>query len=105
MGQYHILVNLDKQELVDPHGLGLGAKQYEHTGCDGSLSDAMYLLCMTSPASGGGDWPMIEGLSGRWVGDRVVIMGDYTQDDAIKGFPNAKDLYSNRKSTRLNSSH
>lgn len=37
---------------------------------------------------------MIEGLSGRWVGDRVVIMGDYTQDDAIKGFPNAKDLYS-----------
>lgn len=31
MGQYHVLVNLDKQEVVSPHGLGLGLKQYEHT--------------------------------------------------------------------------
>lgn len=92
MGQYHRLVNLDKQEWVDAHELGLGVKQYEHTGFEGSLSDAMYLLVMSSPASGGGDFPMTD-VSGRWCGDRVVILGDYTQADAIPGFPNANTLY------------
>lgn len=92
MGQYHRLVNLDKKEWVDPHGLGLGVKQYEHTGCEGSLADAIYLLVMTSPASGGGDWAETS-VSGRWVGDRVVILGDYTE--RIAGFPDefARGLY------------
>jgi hypothetical protein len=58
MGQYHVLVNLDKKEIVTPHGLGLGLKQWEHLGeFNGTLADAMYLLVMTSPASGGGDFP------------------------------------------------
>lgn len=92
MGQYHRLVNLDKQEWVDAHLLGLGVKQYEHTGFEGSLSDAMYLLVMSSPAEGGGDFPMTD-VSGRWCGDRVVILGDYTKANAIPGFPNADTLY------------
>lgn len=92
MGQYHRLVNLDKREWVDPHGLGLGAKQYEHTGVDGSLADAMYVLSMTSPGEGGGDFPHTE-ISGRWVGDRVVIVGDYTKADAIPGVDGANAIY------------
>ena len=92
MGQYHILVNLDKKEFVHPHNIGLGAKQYEHTGFKGSLSDAMYVLVMTSPASGGGDFPETD-VSGRWAGDRVVVLGDYTQDNAIPGVENASTLY------------
>jgi len=91
MGQYHILVNLDKKEVVKPHGLSLGSKQYEQVGCEGSLPDAMYVLAMTSPAEGGGDFPMTE-VSGRWVGDRVVVVGDYTKDGAIPGFENSKTL-------------
>jgi hypothetical protein len=93
MGQYHILVNLDKREVVIPHDIGLGSKQYEHTGIDGSLSDAMYLLVMSSPESGGGDFPEVEGASGRWCGDRVVIVGDYTQDNAIPGIEFSATLY------------
>lgn len=93
MGQYHILVNIDKQEWVDPHGLGLGSKQYEQTGCDASLADAMYILVMSSPASGGGDFPMTD-ISGRWCGDRVVVVGDYTAEDAIPNFVGADALYS-----------
>lgn len=81
MGQYHKLVNLDKKEQVMPWGIGQGAKQYEHTGTQGSLSDALYLLLITSPARGGGDWDKFDGLSGRWVGDRVVVVGDYTEDE------------------------
>jgi hypothetical protein len=94
MGQYHKLVNLDKKEIVHPYNLGLGAKQYEQTGENGSMSDALYLLVMTSPSRGGGDWESFADLSGRWVGDRVVILGDYTQDEDIPNYKNASKLYS-----------
>lgn len=93
MGQYHKLINLDKKEVVEPHDIGLFSKQYEHTGIEGSLADAIYLLVMSSPASGGGDWPQTD-VSGRWCGDRVVVLGDYTQPDAIQGYEgNANDLW------------
>jgi hypothetical protein len=93
VGQYHILVNIDKKEVVIPHDIGLGARQYEQTGAEGSLSDAMYLLSMSSPEGGGGDFPNIENVSGRWCGDRIVIVGDYTPADAIPGFLDSDSLY------------
>lgn len=94
MGQYHKLVNLDKKEVVFPRSLGLGLKQWEHTGFEGgTLADAMYLLVMTSPARGGGDWTWTE-MSGRWAGDRVVILGDYTGDNDLPGVAEADKLYS-----------
>lgn len=93
MGQYHILVNLDKKEVVSPEGLGLGLKQYEHTACEGSLSDAMYLLVMSSPANGGGDFPLVENISGRWCGDRVVVVGDYTTQESAPEIPYAETIY------------
>jgi len=93
VGQYHILVNIDKQEWVDPHGLGLGSKQWEgQVGIEGSLADAMYVLTMTSPDSGGGDLPFTD-ISGRWCGDRVLIVGDYTKPDAVQGFVGADAIY------------
>jgi len=94
MGQYHKVVNLDKQEQVVAHNLGLGAKQYEQTGTAGSMSDALYLLLMTSPERGGGDWQRFDDLSGRWVGDRVVVLGDYTEDDDYAEYPRFGQLYS-----------
>jgi hypothetical protein len=93
MGQYHKLVNLDRKEQVQPYNLGLGAKQYEQTGENGSLSDALYLLVMTSPARGGGDWENFPELSGRWAGDRVIVLGDYTEDEDLPGYQNASKLY------------
>jgi hypothetical protein len=93
MGQYHKLINLDKHEVVEPYGLGLGAKQYEQTGTEASLGDAIYLLVMTSPASGGGDWPQTD-VSGRWAGDRVVVLGDYTSAEALPEADKADKLYS-----------
>lgn len=93
MGQYHKLVNLDKKEQVVSYNLGLGAKQYEQTGTEGSMGDALYLLLMTSPARGGGDWDAFDDLSGRWVGDRVVVLGDYTEDDDYAEYPNFGKLF------------
>lgn len=92
MGQYHKLVNLDKKEYVDPHSIGLGSKQYEQTGCEGSIADAMYLLVMTSPNRGGGDFPLTD-VSGKWAGDRVVVLGDYTEDEDLPMFTEASRIY------------
>lgn len=86
MGQYHIVVNLDKKEMLDPHILGLGLKQWEHIG-EAGMGDAMYVLLTASPARGGGDLEEIKGITGRWVGDRVVVVGDYTEDSDIPDSP------------------
>jgi hypothetical protein len=93
MGQYHKLVNIDKQEQVISYTLGLGAKQYEQTGFEGSMSDALYLLLMTSPARGGGDWEEFDGLSGRWAGDRVLVLGDYSTDEDLPTYPDLSNLW------------
>lgn len=93
MGQYHILVNYDKKEVVEPYEIGLGAKQVEQLGAfKGTIADAMYLLVMTSPARGGGDLPLTS-VSGRWAGDRVMIVGDYTEDSDVPSIPNVSKLY------------
>ena len=93
MGQYHKLVNIDKKEQVISYPLGLMAKQYEQTGTAGDFGDALYLLLMTSPNRGGGDWELFPNLSGRWVGDRVIVLGDYTEDGDLPNYPNASKLY------------
>ena len=82
MGQYHLLVNSDKKEFVNPRDLGYGAKQFEHTGFIGDLPFIQYLLTTCSPDRGGGDYAITEfnkEIIGRWVGDRVFILGDYTE--------------------------
>lgn len=87
MGQYHGLFNLDKREMVFPHELGYGAKQWEHTGFKGSLSDVLYALCAYKDARGGGDFGNDNGVfKGRWHGDRVAVIGDYAE---IRDLPEA----------------
>ena len=78
MGQYHGLFNLDKKEMLFPHELGYGAKQWEHTGFKGSLSDVLYALCAYRVSRGSGDFGDDDGVfKGRWHGDRVAVVGDY----------------------------
>lgn len=82
MGQYHLLVNSDKKEYVNPRDLGLGAKQLEHIGFIGDLPLVQYLLTICSVNRGFGDISLTdenEAILGRWAGDRVFILGDYTQ--------------------------
>ena len=88
MGQYHSLYNLDKQEVLHPHDIGLGAKQWEHTGHTASLSDMMYVLTTCSPMRGGGDFvaEVMKDFIGRWVGDRVVVVGDYSEQGDIPNY-------------------
>ena len=100
MGQYHILANWDKKEWVDPHKIGLGLKQGEQIGnFHASMGDILYLLVAISNGRGGGDVPT-EGLEetlGRWAGDRVLVVGDYSEPSditTIEGLTNpAEQIY------------
>jgi hypothetical protein len=75
MGQYHKAVNFDKDEIVNPHKIGLGLKQIEHTHAVASLADVLYMLTTAAPGRGGGDFAYDFQLEnefktfGRWVGD------------------------------------
>jgi hypothetical protein len=85
MGQYHLTVNLDKKEFLDPHHLGDGLKLREQCGWSpGGTNDALHLLLAVSNGrgSGRGDFPDSEWV-GRWGGDRVAVVGDYAQDDDL----------------------
>ncbi|RLF36595.1 MAG: hypothetical protein DRM99_02340 [Thermoplasmata archaeon] len=81
MGQYYIIVNLDKKEYIHPHKFGDGLKLLEF-GCsaNGTMT-ALAILLADGNGRGGGDLFDENGNSpaivGRWAGDRIVIAGDY----------------------------
>ena len=112
MGQYHIAVNLDKGEFIDPHTLGSGLKQWEILANEG-VGRALCVLLFTPFNRGGGDLDIDENWHGperefprdnmqsgpvnedyrdvakrtigRWRGDRVTFIGDYAEKGDVPG--------------------
>jgi hypothetical protein len=90
MGQYHLPVNYRKKEFLSPHTLGVGFKQWEQIASMASVPQALYALLCTSNHRGGGDLDGEEyytkngvnaaGVLGRWAGDPIAIIGDYSED-------------------------
>ena len=80
MGQYHMIVNLDKKEYLDPHNFDEGIKLMEF-GSDGcGVLRALAVLLSNSPNRGGGDLHSDDTeYYGRWAADRIVIAGDYAK--------------------------
>lgn len=77
MGQYFKLVNLDKQEVINPWEIGGVAKFWEWLA--NPQARVLVWLLRQSSESGGGDiddWGEFTTL-GRWAGDRVTLVGDY----------------------------
>ena len=89
MGQFFLVVNTDKKEYLMPHNFGSGLKFMEFTvdGC-GVMHGLAHLLAQSS------DGVAIDApeITGRWIGDNVVIVGDY---DESKLFDLAQDCYEN----------
>lgn len=106
MGQYYMVVDLDRREYVHPHRLGSGLKLWEI--CAGNLPRVLAYLLRGSTGRGGGDprvpyqrfqdedgdvdWAALDEAiaerfpnEGRWAGDRVVIVGDYDESEAFGG--------------------
>lgn len=82
MGQYHFPVNLTKKQYLDPHKFNDGLKLREF-GCsaNGTLTALTYLLA-SSVGRGGGDFEKGK-LAGTWAGDRIAIIGDYSEKGDI----------------------
>lgn len=89
MGQYHLPVNIDKREFIYPHLLNNGLKMLEW-GSGGGTTVALTVLLACSHNRGGGDLRINDSrICGRWSGDRIIVLGDYTEP----GDPGTAPLY------------
>lgn len=95
MGQYHLIVNLDKHEFLNPWDMGEAAKLLEWGYGSGTMLTALALLLAVSNGRGGGDYHSSEGDGwvGRWGGDRVAVVGDYAEDGDLPAEFHAGDIY------------
>ncbi len=76
MGQYYMIVNLDKQEYLNPLRFGDGCKVREFGFSSyGAMSALAILLAKSSVLEGGGEFE--SELTGAWAGNRITIIGDY----------------------------
>jgi hypothetical protein len=92
MGQYYLIVNLDKKQFLHPHKCGDGLKLLEFACSAGGSLAALSILLADSNNRGGGDLRSDHPVIGSWAGDRVVIAGDYADGGKFTGDP-ARNLY------------
>jgi len=74
MGQYYLVVNLDKKQYMCNHDFGGGIKLCEHGGM---ILDCLVGLLAESNGRGGGDIHSNSPVIGSWAGDRIIFAGDY----------------------------
>jgi hypothetical protein len=94
MGQYHHPVCIDAEEGLDPAGMDSGLKEGEQGFNRPSTPAAIIALVCAR----GGNMPADcsqSPLIGRWAGKRVLVQGDYAEDDDIPGWkgPRLSKLY------------
>lgn len=77
MGQYYMIVNVDKGQYLDPHKFGDGLKlmEFGNSAC-GTLTGLTVLLA-DGNNRGGGDLRTDDLIVGSWAGDCIVVAGDY----------------------------
>lgn len=88
MGQYHKVYNLDKKEYIHAHRIDCGLKLREQYGFEKSTADALFVLLAVSNGKGGGDIHPNHPRIGSWGGDRIVVVGDYYEEEDL---PSIKD--------------
>lgn len=96
MGQYYLIVNIDKKQYLHPHHFNEGLKLLEF-GCSGEgTMTALALLLSDGNGQGGGDLHTevkeFNKIIGSWAGDRVIIAGDYAKKRKVNG--KSVDLFS-----------
>ncbi len=98
MGQYHHPVCVEAAEGLNAHQMDCGIKEGEQGFSRPSPVNAMVALVCAR----GGNMPADcsqSPLVGRWAGKRVLVQGDYAEDDDIPGWdgPPLSRLYSAMK--------
>ena len=94
MGQYHHPVCIEAEEGLDPAGMDSGLKEGEQGFSRPSTPNAIIALACAR----GGNMPADcsqSPLIGRWAGKRILIQGDYAEDNDIPGWkgPRLSKLY------------
>ncbi len=105
MGQYHLIVNLDKREFLYPHEFGDGFKLMEFGQSAGGTLTGLTILLAASNGRGGGDFFDPSNGSGHrpgcWAGDRIAIIGDYFENGDVPGLTvlDMQDLWDDEPQT------
>ena len=97
MGQYYLIVNIDKRQYLNPHKCGDGLKLLEFaSGSCGTLA-ALAILLADGNGRGGGDLHSDNPVIGSWAGDRIAIAGDYADEGKIHRRPGPQPLPAGRR--------
>ena len=97
MGQYFIIVNLDKKEYLHPHKLASGLKFWEILASNSATRVLAFLLRQSSEG-GGGDYNEKtyeedkRSFCGRWAGDKITIVGDYDDSQLFEKCQSVADM-------------
>lgn len=90
MGQYFVIVNLDKKECIHPHSMSCGAKLWEI--CANNICRVLPFLLRQSNEGGGGDIQKDYKHAGRWANDRIVVVGDYDESKLYEEASTYRDI-------------
>ena len=77
MGQYYLIVNVDKGEYLNPHRFGDGLKLLEFGPSGSGTMTGLAVLLADGNGRGGGDLGSDHPIIGSWAGNRIVVAGDY----------------------------
>lgn len=85
MGEAFILANKTKREYLHPLGIGHGYKLGEIIGSSHGLAAGAMLLLLHRGAHRHqhltiGDATWAKRMLGRWIGDDIVLIGEYTDE-------------------------
>jgi len=87
MGQYYVIVNLDKKEYIHPHKFGDGLKLLEFGTSSCGTMTGLTILLADGNGQGGGDLQSDHTIIGSWAGDRIVVSGDYADEGKFTNDP------------------
>lgn len=90
MGQYWVAVNLDRGQHLSSLA---GSKLSEQTGSYGSPPGVLFALLTTGVDDADTVGADGQRLVGSWAGERVVFVGDYTEDCDLPDVPDASGLF------------
>jgi len=92
MGQYWKVINLDKKQYLNGHDLDCGLKLWEQIA-NPRVGQALVILLAAQPERRGGGDIEPDPIIGSWAGDRIVMVGDYSEDEDLPSVPEFGSLY------------
>lgn len=85
MGQYYLVANLDKEEFLYPNHFGGDRQLREIALSSPGITAGLAALLAAGNGKGSGDICSDSPLIGSWAGDRIAIIGDYSDSDEVLG--------------------